>query len=127
MHDIDRHGIGRVQPVRPLTSFRSHTSWSLARLLSLVAQVMEMAVKQIDPHSSKKLHLSFDMDVVDLPTSQVLRLYLSTPLRDLPLRPFRIGSNCARYPRWFADVGADKSHQGRRHTRIFRDCFAQWV
>jgi hypothetical protein len=35
---------------------------------------MEMAVKQIDPHSSKKLHLSFDMDVVDLPTSQVLRL-----------------------------------------------------
>jgi hypothetical protein len=83
-----------------------------------------MAVKQIDPHSSKKLHLSFDMDVVDLPTSQVLRLYVSTPLRDLPLRPSRIGSDCARYPRWFADVGADKSHQGRRHTRIFRDCFA---
>ncbi len=35
MHDIDRHGIGRVQPARPSTSFRSHTSWSLARLLSL--------------------------------------------------------------------------------------------
>jgi arginase len=44
MMEIDRHGIGRV---------------------------MDMAIKAVNPHGTRPMHLSFDIDVVDLPAAQM--------------------------------------------------------
>jgi hypothetical protein len=76
MHDVDRHGIGMVSrdcPTSPVDA-----NWAR---YPCAFKVMEMALKMIDPHASKQIHLSFDMDVVDMPTSQVVHAASLPPNR----------------------------------------------